>query len=176
MTTIRPEFSRPLAIDTLEDEVQSRELVATAEERQALAARFALQGMDELTATVRIAWAGPERARVRVDGRFRALVRQACVVTLQPLGQAIEEGFRIVLARDLGRTGEVVLELDEEDEPEPLEGGTVDIGELVAQQLSLAIDPYPRAPGVEFESREYGAGEEGGETPFAVLERLRSRH
>jgi hypothetical protein len=29
---------------------------------------------------------------------------------------------------------------------ESLEGGRIDIGEAVAQQLSLALDPFPRTP------------------------------
>jgi len=37
--------------------------------------------------------------------------------------------------------------LDGESDPvEPLEGGRIDIGEAVAQQLSLSLDPFPRAP------------------------------
>ena len=30
---------------------------------------------------------------------------------------------------------------------EPLSGNTIDIGEAVAQQFSLALPPFPRAPG-----------------------------
>jgi hypothetical protein len=34
---------------------------------------------------------------------------------------------------------------------EPFEGDAIDIGEAVAQQLALALDPYPRAPGASLE-------------------------
>ena len=34
---------------------------------------------------------------------------------------------------------------DDAADPEPYENGVIDLGEAVAQQLSLAIDPYPRS-------------------------------
>lgn len=50
-------------------------------------------------------------------------------------------------------TAEVDLLLDpgDDDPPEPLDGPLLDLGELVSQHLSLAVDPYPRAPGVSLE-------------------------
>ncbi len=40
------------------------------------------------------------------------------------------------------------LELDVEgaEAPEPVPDGWIDLGELAAEQLGLAIDPYPRKP------------------------------
>jgi hypothetical protein len=40
--------------------------------------------------------------------------------------------------------------LDESEDPEPVIDGKIDAGELVAQYLSLAIDPYPRLEGEEY--------------------------
>ena len=40
---------------------------------------------------------------------------------------------------------EIELTDDQLDEL-PLEGDTLDLGELVAQSLALALDPWPRAP------------------------------
>ena len=40
-------------------------------------------------------------------------------------------------------------QFDEEDPPEPIRAGRMELGELVAQHLSLALDPYPRKPGAE---------------------------
>lgn len=34
----------------------------------------------------------------------------------------------------------------ERDEPEPLEGTILDLGEIVAEELALSLDPYPRGP------------------------------
>jgi hypothetical protein len=45
----------------------------------------------------------------------------------------------------------------------------------VAEQLALALDPYPRAPGAVLpEAAEAGTpGEAKAESPFAVLESLK---
>ena len=59
--------------------------------------------------------------------------------------------------------------------PEPLTGGSVDIGKAVTEQLALELDPFPRAPGARFEgfvgSRRESCDDEGG--PFAGLARLK---
>ena len=60
---------------------------------------------------------------------------------------------------------------------EPLADGKIDAGELVAQHLSLAINPYPRASGLEgkvdiaypeFDDDPGGVSEER-ENPFLAL-------
>ncbi len=45
----------------------------------------------------------------------------------------------------------------ESDAAEPFDGDAIDIGEAVAQQLALALDPYPRAPGVSLEWKDDAA-------------------
>ena len=61
--------------------------------------------------------------------------------------------------------------------PEPVSGGAIDLGETVAQQFALALDPYPRCPDASIEAlgaEPQGARpEEGG--PFAALARLKRR-
>jgi hypothetical protein len=68
------------------------------------------------------------------------------------------------------------VEIDPEAElPEPLpSSGKLDLGEILAEELSLALDPYPRSPAAdrllaELEARDRG---EAG-SPFGVLASLR---
>ena len=51
-------------------------------------------------------------------------------------------------ATELDKT--VMVDL-ESDAAEPFDGDAIDIGEAVAQQLALALDPYPRAPEARLE-------------------------
>ena len=63
--------------------------------------------------------------------------------------------------------------MDEDEEPpEPLQDGKVDLGALANEFLLLGIDPYPRKPGAEFAPP---AAAEAGEHPFAGLEALKKR-
>jgi len=68
----------------------------------------------------------------------------------------------------------VEVEIDPtDDEPEPLLGETLDIGEVVAEQFGLALDPYPRKTGVEFgvDTARPNDGDDRG-SPFEVLRGL----
>ena len=84
-----------------------------------------------------------------MDGALEAAVRQTCVATLGTVANDVHDSFAVVYAVGARQTGttETVVDPDEADPPEPLEGDLLDLGELVAQHLALALDPYPRAPG-----------------------------
>ena len=60
----------------------------------------------------------------------------------------------------------------EDDLPEEIGSLHYDLAAPLIEEFVLAIDPYPRAKGVEFEPP--GAGEEAPESPFAVLKGLKS--
>jgi uncharacterized metal-binding protein YceD (DUF177 family) len=63
------------------------------------------------------------------------------------------------------------LELDPEadDPPDVLAGDQLNLGAYVVEDLSLAIDPFPRKPGVAFEPPQTSAEI----SPFAVLAKLK---
>lgn len=42
----------------------------------------------------------------------------------------------------------------ESDDEIPFEGNQIDLGEAAAEQLGLALDPYPRMPGAELPEAE----------------------
>jgi hypothetical protein len=177
---IQAEFSRMVAVDRLGEDEELREIEAGAAERAALAERFGLLKLDNLTASVRL-----KRIRgggVRVKGSFSADVVQACVVTLAPVSSHLTDTFALVYAPDVEvpAGAEVVILPDEEETPEPLVGNAIDIGEAAAQCLALALDPYPRAPAARLAGRNGGKDEGPGpeaaqEKPFAALAVLRKK-
>lgn len=168
----QPEFHRPVAVLNLPSAGQTLELEADAGERAALARRLELLALDRLTArlTLKPIAGGP---MLRVFGRFAAVATQACVVTLEPVPAEIEESvdLRFGPAREAAR--EVTVGFDEEEPPEPIEDGRIDLGELLAQLLSLALDPYPRAPGAAvptaYAPPDRPAQPERKPNPFAAL-------
>ena len=61
-------------------------------------------------------------------------------MTLEPVTQELDDAFRIVFKKDLAEerdpeSGEAVLNA-QADAPEPLTGNMLDVGEIVAEQLS----------------------------------------
>jgi hypothetical protein len=181
---VPPEFSRLIAVDRLDQGEIAETIGATAEERAALAARFGLLSLNSLRAELTLGRVerGP---LVQVKGRFTADVVQSCVISLEPVASRIEEDFTLLYGpeRAAPSRGHVLaadLKDEVDDWPEPIEAGRIDVGEAVAQQLALALDPYPRKPGVRLEDvmgqRAGVSVEAASESPFAVLARISRRH
>jgi hypothetical protein len=181
-----PEFSRPIPRERLGGQVVTEEISATPEERAALARRFGLVGLDLLRATVKIEAADGTGSKgggglLRLSGHLSAELSQACVVTLEPVASRIEEDFSLLYSLEPGPTPapvnpegagpEVVVDAEAEAPPELLGPGGLDLGEAVAQQLAVALDPYPRAPGAAFEEVPGPAGV--ARRGFAALEALK---
>lgn len=145
---------------------------ADAEVRARLADHAGILRIDALSAEGEVQpWAGGVEARLRLV----ADVVQPCVVTLKPVLQHIEERLvrRFLPQVHLGETPEGAVEIapDEEDPPEPFDGSAIDLGPVIAEELVLAVDPYPRAPGAAVLREEAEAVAEP--TPFAVLKALK---
>ncbi|MBB3900287.1 YceD family protein [Roseococcus suduntuyensis] len=159
-----PEFPHPLVLAHVPAGGQRLRLVADAAQCAALARRMGILAVHALVAELDLRPA--EEGRIAVRGRLSAEVEQECVVSLEPVRQNIAEDIAWRLLPD------GMEPTDGDDDPDDIEsaGGVVDLGEAVAQQLSLALDPYPRAPNAQ-RPDDPGAG--GAHGPFAMLARLK---
>ena len=179
--TQRPasEFSRAIAVESLEDGETVIDIEADADERAALARRFGLLALDSLTAKVGLT--PVDAGLVRVHGTLAAEVTQACVVTLEPVTTRVEGSFERLYGADTPEeAGGLITDADTEESPLPLADGAVDVGEAVAEQLALELDPFPRAPGAAFDgfssgSKSVGGDDTGDAAPFTVLARLKKK-
>lgn len=172
MTT--PEFSRPVRIDTIGAEPRRLEVEADAEEAAALARRFGLVEIRRLAAELRLSRKGVE---ARTEGRLKAEVVQSCVATAVPIEARLDEPFEILFRPlpDPARADEEV-ELNENDMDVVFyEGASIDLGEAVAETLSLALDPYPRAPEANEALQAAGVKSEEEAGPFGALAALRDK-
>jgi uncharacterized metal-binding protein YceD (DUF177 family) len=167
------EFSRLILADQIGVQETVREIAANAAECAALAERFGLLSLDRLTASL-----GLVRRRsglIEVHGRFEADLVQACVVTLEPVPAQLAAAFSVSFgvapeASGADEGGEVVVSVEGEDPPEAIVEGRIDLGEVVAQQLAVAIDPYPRSPAAAAAGSAEPEGEAGRKpSPFAGL-------
>jgi uncharacterized metal-binding protein YceD (DUF177 family) len=163
-----PEFSRP--VDERQVTAQPIALEATAEERKALARRFALVAIKQLQANVSIERAGEA---LLARGRLSASIVQSCAVSGEDLPVRIDEPLALRFVPAAEPQAEE-LELAESDLDEiPFEGHVFDLGEAVAQSLALAIDPYATGPEAERVRKEKGLGDEAASGPFAALAALK---
>jgi len=149
---------------------------ADAEELAALTERLKVSAVEMLTADLT---ASRFRGGVRVEGRLRSRVVQPCVVTFEPVTQDIDEPVDRVFLPASQRPhepdpdAEAFVDLEGEDPPDYIDGPEVDLSELLIETLSLAIDPYLRAPGAELEAPAIEGDVEEETSPFARLKALK---
>jgi hypothetical protein len=163
-------WSVPVAMEDIPDTGLHLDIEAPAATRAAVAALADLRAVEALSAAFDLTRKG---AGVHVTGKVRGRVGQTCVVTLDPVENAIEELVDLDFA-PTERTealGAEIKSLEPSDEPpEALIGGKLDLGALATEFLMLGIDPYPRKPGAEFSPPPTG---DTGEHPFAALAALK---
>jgi uncharacterized metal-binding protein YceD (DUF177 family) len=168
-------------VDRISGEAEVRSIKASAAERAALATRLGLEDLAELSAELTIRFSAATGI-IRISGMLTARATRLCVVSLEAFEVSISEPVTLSLSTEPGDLDLDVVDIDPmaDEEPEPLENNVLDVGELVTQHLSLALDPHPRKPGVELTISSSGPGEECADTegkpnPFAVLSSLKDR-
>jgi uncharacterized metal-binding protein YceD (DUF177 family) len=166
-----------LALDRISTTQHREEITATDKECAALAQRFDLVSLVALTASFTLKRV--RRDLVRVKGRVQADLVQACVVTLEPIPARIDERFEVdFLEGAAPAVADLELDAEAAEAPEPAPDGWIDLGELAAEQLGLAMDPYPRKPDAEIpgewrvEPQDVPVEAEHL-NPFAILKKLK---
>jgi uncharacterized metal-binding protein YceD (DUF177 family) len=169
-------WSVPVAVDEIPESGRHIEIDASPETCARLLRLVAgLSTVRELSSLSAVFDLARQGARIHVTGRVTAKVGQVCVVTLEPIESHIDEAVDLMFAPAPGEAEapgqEIEVRLDQEP-PEPLTGGTLDLGALATEFLVLGIDPYPRKPDAQFAPLKVG---DDGPRHFAALEALKKR-
>jgi uncharacterized metal-binding protein YceD (DUF177 family) len=153
-------------------------LVAKPEDLKHIAEWAEVQALERFEAQISLRKIAQNRFSYAAD--LKADVVQSCVVSLAPVPARIEKVFERELhvvshrPRDIAAHGDaLILETDSEG-PEEIESQRFDLAAPLLEEFLLALEPYPRAPGVAFESPE--AYDAKPESPFAVLKALKSKN
>jgi len=169
-----PEFSRPVSIDTISEAGKAMTVEADEAERTALARRFGLASIGLLEAKVAVS---RRNGAPFAEGNVVAELTQNCVVTGDPLPVRVEEPFAIRFLPEESveaDTDEIELQAEEIDTVF-YEGGSIDVGEAVAETMALSLDPFPRGPRADEALREAGVIGEEEAGPFSALKALKDR-
>jgi uncharacterized metal-binding protein YceD (DUF177 family) len=173
---LQSELARPLSIDKIPAGGMVERIVASPFERAALAKRFGLPDVLRLEADLNIDHA--DNKMIAVTGSLDAEIVQTCVLTLESFRTRVADDIDTLFAppsffEDI--THESHVDGTDPNELEPIQNGIIDLGELVSQHLALALDPYPRKPGVvwgQLDAAPESAGSTGTVKPFASLAEL----
>ena len=163
-----PELSRRLAIERIGNGMDVM-VDAKGDECAALAERMGIPAVLALSCRFSLRKSrihGGEVAAVEATGKLSARVVQSCIVSLDPIEADVEDEFTLRFVPEGSERDD--LGLEDEDEI-PYQGDAIDLGEAAAQQLALALDPFPRKPGAELEIPE----ESSSQNPFAALAQLK---
>jgi uncharacterized metal-binding protein YceD (DUF177 family) len=167
MSPPAPEFSRLVELARVSARPFRQRIEATAEERERLSRRFDLISLDHVVAEVELRRQSP--GVILLEAEFAAEFEQCCAVSLEPVRGAVSDRFSLVYGPAPEEEQELALT---SDEPafEPLDGNSIDIGEAVAQELSLAFPIFPRDPEARVDQAAMAEPLEGS---FAMLARVR---
>lgn len=158
-------YSEPVRLHQIGSGVK-RTLTPDAAARARIAKALDLASLDAFEAEVALM---PTASGWTLSGRVRADLAQTCGITLEPLPLKIDEAFSVQLSEPVDEESDEIIITLEDESPDVVEDGQVDLGQYVVEQLALHLDPFPRKPGAEFVQPP----EPTEISPFAVLKQLR---
>ena len=170
-----PPWHVPVTLEDIPEDGEHFDLAADADVRAAVAKVAGLRDLPRLTASFDVTPRGT--GGLHVAGVVFAAVGQTCVVTLEPVDNEVEETVDVAFVPQQApepAAGDKTEKTEPRDvrwnDPEPLIGGTIDLGAIATEFLILGLDPYPRKPGAVFQPPHDDKPDPG---PFADLAKLK---
>lgn len=180
---IAPEFSREIDVGSLSSKGREYTFEATSVERVALAQRFSLLRLDKLVGEFTVI--PIKKKHYNLKASFTAHLAQTCGISLEPVEDIVSGAFTILLKQEQTRPDLDGAEIDftpEDEDIEYLQSDIFDVGEMIAQHMSLGINPYPRSPrasgdelGQQILNEEDFHPEAKKKNPFDVLKSLKHK-
>jgi len=184
MSDAGPPITACFDLGTVRDRVVEVSVAPGPAERAAIARWLGIEALDSLKAVIQMSRSDADEYAYR--GHFEADVVQACVITLAPvpahLSGEIRRKFKVLERPSTRRRKSAIepsaaipaiidLAAADEDSPELLDQPVLDLAAPLLEELSLALDPYPKAPGAAFDAPPEPSAP--ADNPFAVLEKLK---
>ena len=139
---------------------------AKPEELGPLAARLLIPAVHRLSCAFQLHRA--DDGVIAAEALLEAEVVQICIVSSEPFEQEVSEAFEVQFVPAGSEAPDDDLEAPDQI---PYEGYALDLGEAAAEQLALALDPYPRKPDAE----DAVSAPDAAPHPFAALAALRRK-
>ena len=132
-------------------------LEASAKELSALAKRFQVEKIHSLKGDLTI-FPGDI---VRIRGKLSASTRRECVISLSKFDEKMVEEFEVLYADNPPAESDEIIDT--------IDKGRIHLGEIVAEQYGLALNPFPKKPGVK---NPYSEQKPEKQHPFANLKKI----
>lgn len=179
MKTRTSHSSMRLKISSLPRTGKDVTIVVDEDQRRELASELELHALDDLDVHIS-AWPWG-KGGVKLSGDLHASVVQLCVVTFRPVSEDLAEQFvRTYLPQreldslqyKLGLSDAVEVNVESDDPPEPLTGDYIDLRAIIVEELTLALNPYPRHADAEATELPGKSGVAAQPGPFDALKKM----
>lgn len=169
-----PEFHHIVKLSELGSDNKQRSVTADDEQKKALAKRFDLLGIENLSATYGLQ---TEDKKIRLKGVIKAKLEQPCSISGEAIAVAIDEDFEVIFLpkTEVPKSAEEIELAAEDCDVVEYEGNNIDIGEAIAQTLYLSLDPFPRGPNADAVAEKRGLKSEEEAGPFGALAALKDK-
>ncbi len=149
-------------------------------ERAKIVSLLGIESLDHFTFDYAL---DPRRkGRFQLTGELEADLAQRCVVTLEPVVEAVREHVSLECRPEeqieATAAADAVAQPEDlsEGPPAPIVGNKVDLGALATEILASAINPYPRKPDAAFDWQDpKSTGDAAPASPFAELAKLKTK-
>ena len=132
-------------------------LEASDRELAALAKRFEVEKIHFLKARLTIF---PDEI-IRIKGKLEALTCRECVFSLEKFDEKMKEEFEVLYSDNPPSDSDEIIDT--------IDKGRIHLGEVVAEQYGLALNPFPKKTGVK---NPYVELSEERQHPFANLGKI----
>ncbi len=160
-------FSHPVDVTSIRPDGLAVSFDANETERAGLAELFSIPAVNHLSAEFTLTRKG---SRVKVKGSVSGVFTQTCVVTLDPFESPFHEDITLDFDEDPTPPRD---DRPDDNIPDPIINGQIDLGAVAAEFTALALDPYPKKPGAVFQYSE--DEDEKPVSPFAALAELKKK-
>ncbi len=171
---MQKDFSYPLNIDELNRHEHHYHLQADALQLKTLTTILQVENVKSFVADIYLKL-DIKQHRLDIWGKVEAELELKSVISLENFIKKYETPFAYYF--DTEATYKDIKEMEQginDDVPDVIENGKIDLGDIAIEQLALVMEDYPRREGEKF----YFTSEFDEETtrranPFAVLQKLK---
>ena len=171
---MQKDFSYPLNIDELNQQEQHYKLEANPEQLKVLTQILQVVDVKKFVADIYLKLKIKEH-RLDVWGTVSADLELESVVSLEKFVKSYAPSFELYY--DTKATYKDIREMEpqiNDNIPDIIENGKIDLGDIAIEQLALVMEDYPRKDGEKFEFiSEFDEETNRQANPFAVLAKLK---
>ncbi len=167
-------FSYPLAVEDMGSGTKTYHLTATPQQLAYIAEVLKVDGITSFSAELDVRFSRKAH-RIDINGRVEADVEQTSVISLEKFVRHYAPAFSLFYDTELTekQLREMSFEFDD-DVPDIVENGKIDLAGIAMEQLALALDDFPRKDGEVFEFKsEFDEETTLKANPFAALAKLK---